>query len=144
MERMRHDGHEPLTEAPPPYDDIVFSRGGRGAGQARASIPWWNPRYWRKRAWIELATVAAVAVVIVVAVAVVESKKNAYPDYAPIAYGLSDRYGGETFFRPVQLLYRLRCCPGLREPSVQECGFVRCSPHCVMPSQRLPWTTLRS
>ncbi|EQL00104.1 hypothetical protein OCS_04182 [Ophiocordyceps sinensis CO18] len=91
MERMRHDGHEPLTEAPPPYDDIVFSRGGRGAGQARASIPWWNPRYWRKRAWIELATVAAVAVIIVVAVAVVESKKNAYPDYAPIAYGLSDR-----------------------------------------------------
>ncbi|KAF4511143.1 hypothetical protein G6O67_002966 [Ophiocordyceps sinensis] len=114
MERMRHDGHEPLTEAPPPYDDIVFSRGGRGAGQARASIPWWNPRYWRKRAWIELATVAAVAVVIVVAVAVVESKKNAYPDYAPIAYGLSDRRGRNLFSTssttlPATMLPRASC-----------------------------------
>lgn len=87
---MRHDGRKSATDSTLPCDDIIFARNGRGVRQARASMPWWNPRYWRKRAWIGLGIVVAVVVIVVVAVAVVVSKKNAYPDYAPLAYALSD------------------------------------------------------
>ncbi|POR36733.1 Uncharacterized protein TPAR_03033 [Tolypocladium paradoxum] len=95
--RMRQDGHKP-GDSPPEYDEIMFLRGSGDVRHAPASIPWWNPRYWRKRVWAGVAIVIVIVIVIAAAVGVSQAKKNAYPDYSPLSYSLADTYGGESFF----------------------------------------------
>ncbi|GJN75468.1 hypothetical protein PLIIFM63780_009326 [Purpureocillium lilacinum] len=97
---MRQDAYTKPGEFPPQYDEVMFPpRGAPGnVRQARASMPWWNPRYWRKRVWAGIGVVLVVVIIVAVAVGVTQSKKNRYPDYSAITYSLSETYGGENFF----------------------------------------------
>ncbi|PNY26458.1 Uncharacterized protein TCAP_03587 [Tolypocladium capitatum] len=94
---LLQDGYKP-GDTPPRYDDIMFSRGAGDVRHAPASMPWWNPRYWRKRVWAGVGISIVVVVITAVAGGVTQSKKNAYPDYSVLSYNLSDTYGGESFF----------------------------------------------
>ncbi|KJZ70750.1 hypothetical protein HIM_09883 [Hirsutella minnesotensis 3608] len=94
---MRPDNYSASEYSLPP-DDIIFARDGRSVRQARTSKPWWNPRYWRKRAWAGLVVGVAVIAIVIAAVGVTLARKNAYPDYTAVAYALRDTYGGENFF----------------------------------------------
>lgn len=62
--------------------------------QARSSMPWWNPRYWGKRAFITIGIIAVIVLVIIIIVAVMVTKaakkNNAYPNYTNVTYALSD------------------------------------------------------
>lgn len=87
---MRQDGHKP-GGTPPQYDEIMFSRSNGDVRHAPTSMPWWNPRYWRKRVWAAVSAVIVIVIVIAVAVGVTQAKKNnAYPDYSALSYSLSD------------------------------------------------------
>ncbi|KAF5689390.1 endo-1,3(4)-beta-glucanase [Fusarium denticulatum] len=85
-------------EIPPIYDEVMLARKGQEIRHASSSMPWWNPRYWRKRIWVAIIIVIIVIVIIIVAVAVERARKNMYPDYTPLSYSLKDTYGGESFF----------------------------------------------
>ncbi|QGI80331.1 unnamed protein product [Fusarium fujikuroi] len=85
-------------EIPPIYDEVMLARKGQEIRHASSSMPWWNPRYWRKRIWATIIIVILVIVIIIVAVAVERARKNMYPDYSPLSYTLKDTYGGESFF----------------------------------------------
>jgi len=89
---MRQDAYTKPGEFPPQYDEAMFPpRGAPGnVRQARASMPWWNPRYWRKRVWAGIGVVLVVVIIVAVAVGVTQSKKNRYPDYSAITYSLSE------------------------------------------------------
>ncbi|PFH60752.1 hypothetical protein XA68_10460 [Ophiocordyceps unilateralis] len=80
---------------PPQYEDMSFAQASR---QARATMPWWDPRCWRKRIWAVVIGGLIIVLAIVIAVAVALSGHGAYPDYKPVAYALRDTYEGETFF----------------------------------------------
>lgn len=81
-------------EAPPNYEEIAFTRGGQGSTadvrHVQTSMPWWNPRYWRKRVWGGVVAAILIIIAIVIAVAVTQTKKNAYPDYSALSYSLSE------------------------------------------------------
>lgn len=52
--------------------------------------PWYNVKYWGKKAWlITLGVVAAILIIIVVAVVETE-KANAYPNYSKLTYSLAE------------------------------------------------------
>ncbi|RSL89206.1 hypothetical protein CEP51_001331 [Fusarium floridanum] len=85
-------------EIPPAYDEIMLSRPGQDVRRASPSMPWWNPRYWRKRVWAGVVAVILILIAIIVAVAVTQSKNNAYPDYTTLSYSLKDTIEGESFF----------------------------------------------
>lgn len=76
----------------------MLARKGQEVRHASSTMPWWNPRYWRKRVWAAIIIVIIVIVIIIVAVAVGKARKNIYPDYTPLSYSLKDTYGGESFF----------------------------------------------
>lgn len=82
--------------APPAYDDTYYPtppRGDRDSGirQVQTKVPWWNPRYWRKRVWIGLSIVLVIIITIAVAVGVTQAKKaNAYPNYSELNYSLKE------------------------------------------------------
>ncbi|RCI16468.1 hypothetical protein L249_2085 [Ophiocordyceps polyrhachis-furcata BCC 54312] len=94
---MPHEEPDKSGGLPPRYDDMDFAQASR---QAKAAMPWWEPRFWRKRVWAAVAGVVVVVVVVavVVAVAVSLSGHGSYPDYKPLTYALRDTYEGETFF----------------------------------------------
>lgn len=77
-------------EIPPIYDEIMLARKGQEVRHASSTMPWWNPRYWRKRVWAAIIIVIIVIVIIIVAVAVGKARKNIYPDYTPLSYSLKD------------------------------------------------------
>lgn len=77
-------------EIPPIYDEVMLARKGQEIRHASSSMPWWNPRYWRKRIWAAIIIVILVIVIIIVAVAVERARKNMYPDYSPLSYTLKD------------------------------------------------------
>ncbi|KAM5374913.1 hypothetical protein ACJZ2D_006257 [Fusarium nematophilum] len=85
-------------EAPPTYDEIMLPRQGNDIRHVSPTMPWWNPRYWRKRVWAGVAAGVVILLVIVIAVAVTEVRKNRYPDYSTLSYSLKDTYEGESFF----------------------------------------------
>lgn len=87
-------------EMPPTYEEVGFSRGTAPTDvrHVQGSMPWWNPRYWRKRVWGGVAAVIVIIIVVVVAVVVTQNKNNAYPNYAAVGYSLS-----ETCKSPVDL-----------------------------------------
>jgi hypothetical protein len=72
------------------YDEIMLSRKGQDVRHAPSRMPWYNPRYWRKRVWAGVATIVVIIIIIIVAVAVSQSRKNRYPDYSPLEYSLAD------------------------------------------------------
>lgn len=76
------------------YDDGLYSapRGRRESGirQAQTTMPWWNPRYWRKRVWIGLSIIVLVVIIIAVAVGITQSKDHPYPDYSALNYFLKE------------------------------------------------------
>ncbi|KAI1043374.1 hypothetical protein LB505_002090 [Fusarium chuoi] len=76
-------------EIPPIYDEVMLARKGQEIRHASSSMPWWNPRYWRKRIWAAIIIVILVIVIIIVAVAVERARKNMYPDYSPLSYIIS-------------------------------------------------------
>lgn len=80
---------------PPTYEELYApsARGPRDSGgirKAQTTMPWWNPRYWRKRVWISLAALIVIIIIIAVAVGVTQAKANAYPDYSEVSYALSE------------------------------------------------------
>lgn len=77
---------------PPSYEETYMPRANRDSGirQVQTTMPWWNPRYWRKRVWAGLVAAILIIVVIAVAVGVTQSKNNAYPDYTTLSYSLSE------------------------------------------------------
>jgi hypothetical protein len=51
---------------------------------------WYEVRYWSKRRWVVVSVVVILVITVIVAVSVVMSRRNShYPDYLPLAYGLS-------------------------------------------------------
>lgn len=74
----------------PAYDEIMLPRKGQDVRHAPSRMPWYNPRYWRKRVWAGVATIVVIIIIVVVAVAVSESRKNRYPDYSALEYSLAD------------------------------------------------------
>ncbi|KAF4466318.1 endo-13(4)-beta-glucanase [Fusarium albosuccineum] len=85
-------------EVPPSYDEIMLPRQGQDVRVASSKMPWWNPRYWRKRVWAGVVVTIIILLVIVIAVAVTQVRANRYPDYSVLSYSLKDTYDGETFF----------------------------------------------
>lgn len=77
-------------EIPPAYDEIMLSRPGQDVRRASPSMPWWNPRYWRKRVWAGVVIAILVILAIIIGVAVSQTKNNAYPDYTTLSYSLKD------------------------------------------------------
>jgi hypothetical protein len=77
-------------ETPPAYDEILLSRPGQDVRRASPSMPWWNPRYWRKRVWAGVVVAILVILAIIIGVAVTQAKKNKYPDYTALSYSLKD------------------------------------------------------
>lgn len=78
-------------EAPPRYEEIMLTRDNGSVRHLQSSMPWWNPRYWRKRVWG--GVVAAILIVIAIIIGVVVSqvkKNNAYPNYTQLSYSLSE------------------------------------------------------
>jgi hypothetical protein len=51
--------------------------------------PWYNIKYWGKKAWIAVVAIVVIIIVIVVVVAVEVTKNNAYPDYTKLNYSLA-------------------------------------------------------
>ncbi|PMD21569.1 glycoside hydrolase family 16 protein [Hyaloscypha hepaticicola] len=62
------------------------------------SQPWYNFKYWGKRAWAGFIAVVVIIIVIIIIVAVEVTKKNAYPDYTQLNYSLAETYSGTSFF----------------------------------------------
>jgi hypothetical protein len=77
-------------ESPPKYDDLMRSRSNGTRRHVQSSMPWWNPRYWRKRIWAGLVAVIVIIIIIVVAVVATKSKSGAYPTYAQVSYSLKE------------------------------------------------------
>jgi hypothetical protein len=72
--------------------DQIQMRGGAGYqhGQYDSYQPWYNFRYWGKRAWAGAVAVVVLIIVIIIIVAVEVTKKNAYPDYTQLNYSLAE------------------------------------------------------
>jgi hypothetical protein len=71
----------------------VQMRGGSGYQFDREDSyyhPWYNFKYWGKRAWAAAVVVVVLIIVIVIIIAVEVTKKNAYPDYTELNYSLSE------------------------------------------------------
>lgn len=87
-------------DPPPAYDEIMLNNrgGGDSVRHVQASMPWWNPRYWRKRIWFGVVAGILIILAIIIAVAVTVTKNNAYPNYTTLSYSLVDTYSGDTFF----------------------------------------------
>jgi hypothetical protein len=71
------------------YDDYN-QRSQQGIRHAQATMPWWDPRYWRKRVWAGVAAVIIIIIVIAVAVGVTQAQNNAYPNYTELSYSLKE------------------------------------------------------
>lgn len=74
----------------PAYEEIMLPRKGQDVRHAPSRMPWYNPRYWRKRVWAGVGTVVVIIIIIIVAILVSNARKNRYPDYSPLAYSLAD------------------------------------------------------
>ncbi|KAF7539837.1 hypothetical protein G7Z17_g12340 [Cylindrodendrum hubeiense] len=87
-------------EQPPAYDEIMLNNrgGGDSIRHVDTSMPWWNPRYWGKRAWFGVVAAILIIVAVIIGVVVTMTKKNAYPNYTTLSYSLVDTYSGDTFF----------------------------------------------
>ncbi|KAI5461431.1 concanavalin A-like lectin/glucanase domain-containing protein [Mariannaea sp. PMI_226] len=86
-------------ETPPTYDDILLSgEDPNQPDQTKASAPWWNVRYWRKRCWFGIIITVIAVAAIIIGVIVSVNQKNRYPDYSALTYKLVDTYSGENFF----------------------------------------------
>lgn len=73
--------------------DEVQMRGGYGYQLDQGdtlSQPWYNFKYWGKRAWAGFIAVVVIIIVIIIIVAVEVTKKNAYPDYTQLNYSLAE------------------------------------------------------
>jgi hypothetical protein len=70
----------------------IQMRGGAGYqyDQYDSYQPWYNFRYWGKRAWAGAVAVVVLIIVIIIIVAVEVTKKNAYPDYTQLNYSLAE------------------------------------------------------
>lgn len=78
-------------DAPPTYEEVALqSRPQTEVRHVQTSMPWWNPRYWRKRVWLGVVVAILVILAIVIAVAVTQTRKSAYPDYTALNYTLSE------------------------------------------------------
>ena len=84
------NSHFKPGDAPPRYEEIQLSRNSRDVRHFQSSMPWWNPRYWRKRVWGGIVAVVVIVIVIVIAVVVTQSKNNSYPSYTQVSYSLKD------------------------------------------------------
>ncbi|KAE9364550.1 glycoside hydrolase family 16 protein [Stipitochalara longipes BDJ] len=76
-------------------------RGGAGYQFDREDSyyhPWYNFKYWGKRAWAGFVAVVVLIIVIIIIVAVEVTKNNAYPDYTQLSYSLAETYSGSSFF----------------------------------------------
>lgn len=71
---------------PPPYE------------KARRSPSKWLPKNWSKKVRIGVAFAVASAIVIAAVAGVYGSRADAYPDYYPLKYNLTDTYSGTDFF----------------------------------------------
>jgi hypothetical protein len=71
------------------YDNYNH-RSQHGIRHAQATMPWWDPRYWRKRVWAGVAAVLIIIIVIAVAVGVTQAQNNAYPNYTELSYSLKE------------------------------------------------------
>lgn len=90
---MRPDGMGKPSELPSSYEEFFMHERSRGPDvrHVQSRMPWWNPRYWRKRVWLGVAALVVIVIIIAVAAGVAESKKNsAYPDYTDLNYSLAD------------------------------------------------------
>lgn len=56
----------------------------------QTSMPWWNPRYWRKRVWGGVVAAILIIIAIIIAVAVTVTRKKAYPNYTELSYSLKE------------------------------------------------------
>lgn len=76
--------------------NMAFSGKGAAANQYQFDhedsyhAPWYNFRYWGKRAWAGVVAIVVIIIIIVVVVAVEVTKKTAYPDYTQLTYSLSE------------------------------------------------------
>lgn len=63
--------------------------------------PWYNVKYWGKKAWLIVGAIIVAIVVIIIIVAVVETKANRYPDYTKLDYTLSETCMFHYFVPPL-------------------------------------------
>ena len=71
----------------------VQRRGGSGSQFDREDSyyhPWYNFKYWGKKAWAGALAVVVLVIVIIIIIAVEVTKKNAYPDYTKLNYSLAE------------------------------------------------------
>jgi hypothetical protein len=71
--------------------------------------PWYNVKYWGKKAWIAAVGILVLIIVIIVVVVVEVLKKNAYPDYTKLNYSLAETctFHPKFFCQPQILLYKI-------------------------------------
>jgi hypothetical protein len=72
----------------------VQMRGGSGFQFGREDSyyyhPWYNFKYWGKKAWAGAIAVVVLIIVIIIIIAVEVTKNNAYPDYTKLNYSLAE------------------------------------------------------
>lgn len=86
--------YEPKHGSQPSYEEVFPShhhRPGSGVSKVQTTMPWWNPRYWRKRVWAIVVTVVVIIIAVAVAVGVTQSQGGgSYPDYSNVTYSLAE------------------------------------------------------
>ena len=85
---VKLNANETIQMAPPPYDSY----------EKQTSPAWYNVKAWSKKKMGIVAGIIIVLLIIIIAVAVVEVRKNRYPDYTALSYSLVDNIHGTTFF----------------------------------------------
>jgi len=82
-----------------PSDPPQPHRYQQSVSKVQTTMPWWNPRYWRKRVWAIVVTILVIVIAVAVAVGVTQSGGGgSYPDYSNVTYSLAETYEGESFF----------------------------------------------
>lgn len=84
---VKLNANETIQMAPPPYDSY----------EKQTSPAWYNVKAWSKKKMGIVAGIIIVLLIIIIAVAVVEVRKNRYPDYTALSYSMVDNIHGTTF-----------------------------------------------
>lgn len=86
---LHYQDHDQFGLPHPDYEKV-------GGGTRRPSN--WNPKTWSKKVWTGVTAGLVIVIVAIIVGAVLGTRANAYPDYSPLRYTLSDTYSGTDFF----------------------------------------------
>jgi len=88
----------PYTPVNTRHPTITPASAAGGVGGAGGALPWYDARGWSLRTKLIVCGFTVAVIVGVIVGAVVGTKRNRYPDYAPLKYRLVDDYSGTSFF----------------------------------------------